>query len=68
MVLKVYKYGEKVLREKARPVAVVDDTLRKLADDMIETMHAARGLVHAAHAVVAACHDEIGRASCRERV
>ena len=44
MVLKVYKYGEKVLREKARPVAVVDDTLRKLADDMIETMHAARGV------------------------
>ena len=51
MVLKVYKYGEKVLREKARPVAVVDDTLRKLADDMIETMHAARGVGLAAEQV-----------------
>ena len=39
MKLKVYKYGEKVLREKATPVAVVDDRLRKLAEDMIETMH-----------------------------
>ena len=51
MVLKVYKYGEKVLREKARPVAVVDDTLRKLADDMIETMHAAHGVGLAAEQV-----------------
>ena len=51
MVLKVYKYGEKVLREKARPVSVVDDTLRKLADDMIETMHAARGVGLAAEQV-----------------
>ena len=43
MKLKVYKYGEQVLREKATPVAVVDDNLRKLAEDMIETMHAAKG-------------------------
>ena len=44
MKLKVYKYGEKVLREKAKPVVVVDDTLRKLAEDMIETMHEANGV------------------------
>jgi len=49
--LKIYKYGEKVLREKAVPVAVVDDRLRRLADDMIETMHAARGVGLAAEQV-----------------
>jgi len=51
MILKVYKYGEKVLREKAVPVAVVDDRLRKLADDMLETMHDARGVGLAAEQV-----------------
>jgi len=51
MVLKVCKYGEKVLRESAKPVLVVDDRLRKLADDMIDTMHEARGVGLAAEQV-----------------
>ena len=51
MTLKVYRYGSKVLREKATPVAVVDDGLRSLADDMIETMHAAGGVGLAAEQV-----------------
>lgn len=51
MVLKLYKYGEKVLREKADPVAIVTDDQRKLADDMVETMHAARGVGLAAEQV-----------------
>lgn len=51
MVLKVYKYGEAVLREKAKPVLVVDDKLRKLAADMLETMHATRGVGLAAEQV-----------------
>ena len=51
MKLKVYKYGEKVLREKAEPVAVVDAKLRKLAEDMIETMHEAKGVGLAAEQV-----------------
>lgn len=51
MILKVYKYGEAVLREKATPVAVVDDGLRRLADDMLETMHKARGVGLAAEQV-----------------
>ena len=51
MKLKVYKYGEKVLREKANPVAVVDDRLRKLARDMVETMHEAKGVGLAAEQV-----------------
>ena len=51
MPLKIYKYGEKVLREKATPVAVVDDRLRELADEMIGTMHAAKGVGLAAQQV-----------------
>lgn len=51
MVLKVYVYGEKVLREKAQPVGVVTDELRRLADDMLETMHKARGVGLAAQQV-----------------
>ena len=43
MVLRVCKYGEAVLRRKAEPVAVVTDALRRLADDMVETMHHADG-------------------------
>jgi peptide deformylase len=51
MALKVYKYGEKVLREKAVPVTQVDDKLRKLADEMLETMHDSRGVGLAAQQV-----------------
>lgn len=51
MKLKVFKYGEKVLREKSAPVAVVDDGLRALADDMLETMRAAKGVGLAAQQV-----------------
>lgn len=51
MALRVYKYGEKVLREQATPVSVVDDGLRRLADDMLELMHQARGVGLAAQQV-----------------
>lgn len=51
MVMKVFRYGEKVLREKAQPVAVVTDEQRRLAADMIETMNHARGVGLAAQQV-----------------
>ena len=51
MVMKIMKYGEGVLREKAQPVAVVDDDLRRLAEDMVETMHKAGGVGLAAEQV-----------------
>ena len=51
MVLKLYKYGEKVLRVKADPVTVVTAAQRKLAEDMVETMHKARGVGLAAEQV-----------------
>lgn len=51
MILRVFKYGEKVLREKAETVAFVTDELRRLADDMLETMHKAKGVGIAAEQV-----------------
>lgn len=51
MALKVYKYGEKVLREKSSPVLAVDDSMRVLADEMLETMHSSRGVGLAAQQV-----------------
>lgn len=51
MVLKIFRYGEKVLREKAQPVSAVTDNHRALAADMIETMRKARGVGLAAQQV-----------------
>jgi len=51
MVLEIKKYGDGVLRQKALPVPFVTDDLRKLAADMIETMHKARGVGLAAEQV-----------------
>ena len=44
MVLKIAKYGSRILREKAKPVVMVTGELQKLADDMVETMHEAKGV------------------------
>ena len=51
MVLRVYKYGEKVLREKSVAVPAVTDELRRLADDMVDTMHRAKGVGLAAQQI-----------------
>ena len=51
MILKVYKYGEKVLREKAQAVGMVTDELRATAQNMLETMHKAGGVGLAAQQV-----------------
>jgi len=51
MVLDVCKYGEKVLREKAVAVTFVTDELRRLAEDMVDTMHKSRGVGLAAEQV-----------------
>lgn len=44
MILEITQYGNPVLRKKCRPVAEVDDDIRKLAQDMIETMIDAQGV------------------------
>ena len=49
--LRIFKYGEPVLRQKAEPVAVVTDALRRLSDDMVEAMHEAKGVGLAAQQI-----------------
>ena len=44
MILDITKLGEEVLRKKAEPVAEVNDEIKKLAEDMIETMIEADGV------------------------
>lgn len=50
-VLPIRTLGDPVLRERAVPVETFDDALRRLADDMVETMHAAPGVGLAANQV-----------------
>ena len=42
--LEILHYPDKRLRTVAEPVDVVDDSIRKLVDDMLETMYAAPGI------------------------
>ena len=43
-ILEILIAPDPVLKSKANPVAAVDDRLRQLADDMLETMYAAPGI------------------------
>lgn len=43
-VLKIYKYPDAILKKKAEPVAEVNDEIRRLIDNMFETMYAAPGI------------------------
>ncbi len=54
MRLPIVKYGDPVLRTKGRRIAKVDENIRALASDMIETMHEANGIGLAAQQVGAA--------------
>jgi peptide deformylase len=49
--LVILEYPDPRLRKKAEPVALVDDALRRLADDLLETMYAAKGVGLAASQV-----------------
>ena len=51
MNLPIAKYGDPVLRLKGRRVEKVDDHIRELAANMLETMHAANGVGLAAQQV-----------------
>ena len=44
MLLPIRTLGDPVLREPAKPVETFDRALRRLADDMLETMYAAPGV------------------------
>ena len=43
MILEILKYPDPRLREVAKPVPAVTDEIKKLVDDMAETMYAAPG-------------------------
>ena len=43
-VLPIRTFGDPVLRDPARPVEDFDEALRRLADDMTQTMHEAPGV------------------------
>jgi peptide deformylase len=49
--LAILEYPDPRLRTTAEPIAVVDDAVRQLADDMLETMYAAKGVGLAASQV-----------------
>jgi peptide deformylase len=42
--LDILRYPDPRLHKVARPVAAVDDRIRRLVDDMLETMYAAEGV------------------------
>ena len=51
MILEIVKYGTPVLREKGRVVKEVDEKIKQLVVDMLETMQAANGVGLAAQQV-----------------
>ena len=51
MILEIVQYGNPVLREKGREVKEVDEKVKQLAADMLETMRSANGVGLAAQQV-----------------
>ena len=51
MILPILEYGDPILRAKGKPIENVDDRIRELAANMVETMHAANGVGLAAQQV-----------------
>ena len=44
MIYPIVKFGNPVLEKPSEPVTVFDDSLRKLVEDMFESMYAAKGV------------------------
>ena len=42
--LEIYKLGDDVLRENAKRISKVDNSIRNLAKDMLQSMYAAKGI------------------------
>jgi peptide deformylase len=51
MKLSIVQYGDPVLRAKGKRVEKIDENIRQLAQNMIETMHAANGVGLAAQQI-----------------
>jgi peptide deformylase len=51
MILQILEYGDPILRAKGKRIENIDDRIRELAENMVETMHAANGVGLAAQQV-----------------
>jgi peptide deformylase len=51
MILSILQYGDPILRAKGKQIEKINDRIRELAANMIETMHAANGIGLAAQQV-----------------
>jgi peptide deformylase len=51
MILPILEYGDPVLRAKGKAIEQIDDRIRELVANMIETMHAANGVGLAAQQI-----------------
>ncbi|HEX4654040.1 MAG TPA: peptide deformylase [Candidatus Udaeobacter sp.] len=51
MILRIFHYGDPILRAKGKAIENIDDRIRELAANMIETMHAAHGVGLAAQQI-----------------
>ncbi len=51
MRLPIVQYGDPVLRAKGNPIEKIDDRIRELAQNMVETMHASNGVGLAAQQI-----------------
>ncbi len=51
MKLSILQYGDPILRAKGKRIEKIDDRIRELAQNMIETMHAANGVGLAAQQI-----------------
>ena len=51
MILPILQYGDPILRAKGQRIDEIDDRIRELAANMIETMHAAHGVSLAAQQI-----------------
>ena len=51
MILPILQYGDPILRAKGKPIEDIDDHIRELAANMLETMHAANGVGLAAQQI-----------------
>ena len=51
MLLPIFQYGDPVLRQRGLEIQKVTSAIRKLAQNMVETMHAVHGIGLAAQQI-----------------
>jgi peptide deformylase len=51
MILPILQYGDPILRAKGERIEIIDERIRELAANMVETMHAAHGVGLAAQQI-----------------